>query len=151
MTSRVGIAHILGEEASRALILLKAEDESVQATLTNIIAGFGDPKHGHGFFCCATCSVALWRHLSVSPLKNAEERIAAGVNFLSNRRDGNGKWKGFPFYYTLLALSGFPRDLAQAELHYVAPTCERLLKRPQSSDRYGIRRHSLLERVLEIY
>jgi hypothetical protein len=149
--SRVGIAHILGEEACRALVLLGIKDRPVQEALAAAmkdIATFGDPR-SRGFFCCATCSMALWRSLSVLPLPDAEERLADGVRGLAARRDGTGKWGSFPFYYTLLALTGLPDELARPELRYAAPVCERLVERPLPADHYGLRRRKLLERVLE--
>src|SRR5262245_52575635 len=60
--------HILGEEASRALRLLRVRDRSVTAALEAADEGLlrclaraaDDPRHRNpGLFCCGKCSVGL--------------------------------------------------------------------------------------------
>jgi len=101
-----------------------------------------------GTYCCGKCSCALWRHLSVGGLDKAERRLAAGVKTLKSRRDGNGRWKVFPFYYTLLALSEIDLPSAVSEMRYAAPSCERILKQSPKDGKYTQRRQLLAERVL---
>src|SRR5262245_22006073 len=63
--------HILGEEASRALRLLRVRDRSVTRALEAADEGLmrclarfaGDPQHRNpGLYCCGKCSVGLWRN-----------------------------------------------------------------------------------------
>ncbi len=153
ITTRVGMAHILGEEACRALILLNVADSAVRQALgrasESLMARLQeceDPRPG--FYCCGRCTVALWRHLAAGGL-DGERRLAAGIKTLKSYRDGAGRWKALPFYYTLLALNEAPPALVAAELRYAAPACERYLKRKTHRGTYALRRRRLVEQVLE--
>jgi len=153
MRTRAGTAHVLGEEACRALILLDVKDAQVQSALRQATEGMLrrlEPLDGPraGFYCCGTCTVSYWRHLAVGGLDHAEHRLATGVKHLKSRRQDNGRWGLYPFWYTLLALTEIDLPSARKELHYVAPVCERLLKRRPSDEVFAARRRALAERVL---
>jgi hypothetical protein len=92
--------------------------------------------------------VSVWRHLSVGGLTKSQERLAGGLQYLREHRDGKGRWRRFPYYYTLLALSGISGPRADREIKYVAAGLERLLKRRGSGDRYDLRRRTVAERIL---
>ena len=149
--TRAGTAHILGEEACRALILLDAGDYEASDALDLASDGMlarlrKEPRPG--MYCCGKCSCALWRHLSAGGLDHAERRLAAGMKALKSCRDGKGRWKVFPFYYTLLALSEIDLSSAVREMRYAAPSCERVLKQSPKDDRFAQRRRLLAERIL---
>jgi len=155
--SGAGTAHVLGEEACRALILLKVSAANAKKALADASAGMtarllksdGSPRNVRtGTYCCGTCSASLWRHLAVGGLEQSERLLAAGLKTLKAYRDGS-RWGHFPFYYTLLALSETPLRAAIGEMRYAAPSCERLLKRRPKDDRYDLRRRDLTERILE--
>ena len=153
VSSRAAIGHILGEEASRALILLKSRDVIVRDALKRATDGmlkrineYG-PKN-RGFYCCGICSASLWRHLAVNGLGQSEKRLLNGIETLKSYRKGNGEWGRFPFFYTLLALSETDLKPAVTEMQYAAPVCKRYLKRTKGSNKYFNRRHDLCERVL---
>ena len=76
--------------------------------------------------------------------------MTGGVRVLEEHRDDRGRWQRFPFYYTLLALVEGGMKAAVPEMRYAAPGLERLLKRPATPDKYGVRRRALAERVLEV-
>ena len=151
--THAAIGHILGEEACRTLMLLNVPHPEVQQAMTrayHIVAGFGEEIHHRGVFCCGKCTVAMWRNLSVSPIPDAEKRLDYGAHYLHTMRDGHGRWRIFPFYYTLLALSEIDLPAARAELSYAAPTCQKLLSHtPATTEPYATRRRAILERVLE--
>jgi len=153
--SRAGTAHILGEEACRALILLNIQDSDVRNALDRASRGImgrlkvAEDKYGFsGFYCCGTCTPSLWRHLAAGGLQDGESRLEAGMKVLKNHRDGKGKWRRFPFYYCLLAISELDLPSAIEEMRYVSPVCERYLKRMQQEDGYTQRRQTLVERIL---
>ena len=102
-----------------------------------------------GFYCCGRCTVSLWRHLNVGGLENGDNRLEAGMKVLKYYRDGNGKWKRFPFYYTLLALSEIKNPLAMKEIQYVSEICERYLKRKSFNNKINQRRKDLMKIVLD--
>lgn len=155
VVSGAAIGHILGEESSRALILLNGSSPVAREALKKSNRGMmkalmscETPTRVRGFYCCGTCTAAMWRHLAVGGLKQSKRRLSAGLKVLRKYRDGAGRWRRFPFYYTLLALSEIGRGIAIDELHYTAPLCERLLKRYKAKNKLAKRRRSVMEKVL---
>ena len=149
--SGAATGHILGEEASRALILLDVRDDRVARALncaTEGMMGRLVRSRTPGMYCCGPCSVSLWRHLVVGGLEEPEKRLRDGMRSLKAHRDGEGKWRRFPFYYTLLALAEVQLPSALVEMKYAAPVAERLLKRCVLKDDYAKRRRDLLMRVV---
>lgn len=150
--------HILGEEACRTLRLLGVRDAQVQAALERADAGLmsclaraaADPRNGNpGRFCCGKCTVGLWRNLLSGGLDRQEERLRKGVSReLVANRAGDGKWRVFPFWYTVLALSDMDLPEARKELAYAAPVLERAAKRAPVAGVHGRRRHALATRVV---
>jgi hypothetical protein len=153
LKSNASTAHILGEEACRALLLLGAKAKPIGQALNLAMANFSErlnqsmPRQS-GFFCCGTCSVALWRQLGAGGLDDPEKRLANGMKYLKKMRDGQGRWTRFPFHYTLLALSDLDSKLALEEMRYAALSAERSLKRDRGTDKYARRRRAVMERVL---
>src|SRR5215471_16779948 len=123
--------HILGEEACRALRFLKITDSVVQTALERGNEGLmlcveraaKDPRNNNpGLYCCGKCTVGFWRNLLSGGLDRQEERLRRGVaEALRGMRAGQGKWRVFPFWYTVLALSEMDLPEARAELDYAAP------------------------------
>lgn len=155
ITTRAGLSHVLGQESCRALLLLNAASADVTSALKKASAGFMERLEQYlifndGTYCCAPCSCGLWRHLSAGGLENGERILTAGVKTLSSFRDGKGRWKRFPFYYTLLALSEMKLPAARKEMQYAAPACERILNRGKKRNKIGKRRYSLAQRVLQM-
>ena len=150
--------HVLGEEASRALRSLGVRDAKVQAALERANAGLMsclaraalDPRNTNpGRFCCGKCTVGLWRNLLSGGLDRQEERLRKGVGqVLRANRAGEGKWRVFPFWYTVLALSEMDVPEARKELEYAAPVLERTAQRPPAKGVYAKRRHALAARVV---
>jgi hypothetical protein len=148
--------HILGEEACRVLLQLNVRDRSVQQSLDSATEGLlqslsraeKDPRYTNpGIFCCGKCTIGLWRHLAVGGLDRQEERLRKGVQYLSSRRDGNGGWRTYPFWYTMLALSEIDLHGASAEIRYASAALERVVRR-SSATLFGRRRQAIAERVL---
>ncbi len=148
--SRAATSHILGEEACRALILLDVSTVGVRDALDRASLGMlSRLGPTSGIYCCGKCTAALLRHLAVGGLEDSERRLAAGLNGLKTRRDGEGRWKTFPFYYTLLVLSEIKSPLAVEEMRYASNVCERYLRRSSRDNGIAQRRRILVERVLE--
>jgi hypothetical protein len=157
VNSGAATAHILGQETCRTLILLndlrkrvihvrQLADDAMYARLTESESG----RRVNGMYCCGTCSVSLWRHLAAGGFQQQAKRLKAGMADLHAHREGNGRWRRFPFYYTLLALTELDPKLSKPEAHYAAPVCERLLKRQSGRDKYSRRRKVLLEKILAL-
>lgn len=150
--------HILGEEASRVLRLLGVRDPKTQAALERANAGMMnslaryalDPRNSNpGKFCCAKCTVGLWRNLLAGGLDRQEERLRKGVGELLRAHRTEGKWRVFPFWYTVLALTEIDLPEARKELEYVAPVLDRTARRALPSSVHGKRRHELARRALD--
>ena len=158
--TRAGAAHVLGEEACRALILLDVPLAGVRDALGRATEGMVERLRGAeqrernagrpwmGGYCCGKCTAAMWRHLAVGGLEDPERHLAAGMKALKLHRDGTGKWRRFPFHYTLLALSEVDCPAAVRELRYAAPVLERALKRATRDTTFAARRRLVAERVL---
>jgi hypothetical protein len=153
--------HIIGEEACRALRLLKAKDSAVTAALRLATAGLagrlrcsemnrrdaltgGNP----GLYCCGPCSVGLWRHITAGGFDRREERLAAGLRWLREHRKDNGRWRRLPLWYTLSALIEMDLPQAVAEMRHAARWCERTAARVPRNDLWSPRRAELAKRVL---
>ncbi len=158
LRSDAGRRHVLGEEAARALRLLDAPVSEAQAAAERASSGMADFLTGgeaadraagsYGRYCCGTCTASIWRHMTAGGLRLVADWLPAGLANLQPLRVGDGTWRSFPFWYTVLALSEMELPEALAELRYVAPRLERALKRHADDDRYTQRRRALTERVL---
>ncbi len=157
ISTNAGSTHIMGEEACRALILLDSPDPTVKQALADATVGMtsrlltneGARRYGSiGQYCCGACSCAYWRHLSVGGLFEQEERLMAGLDELRAHRQDTGRWRKFPFYYALLALTEMPLPEARLEIEHAALACERVLKASPKPGKYDPRRRALAERAL---
>ena len=86
--------------------------------------------------------------MTAGGLSRKDERLSGGLTHLRGYRDGKGRWRRFPYYYTLLALSEIPGKEADAEIRYAAPGLERMLKRKEGGDRFETRRRALAGKLL---
>jgi hypothetical protein len=77
-----------------------------------------------------------------------EALLRSGLKLLKSYRDGKGRWRRFPLYYTLLALSEIDTPLAIREMKYAAPILERFIKRKPKDEKYAQPRRALAERIL---
>jgi hypothetical protein len=155
ITSRVGRCHILGEEASRNLLLLNVQDKEVknawQAANSNMLRQLRDYEAHHtlqGMYCCGTCSTAYWRNITAGGLDRKEERLEAAMRMMKSLRKGQGQWRSVPLYHALLAIMEIDLKSAVEEMRYAASTLEKKLRNFKTKDKYQERRKKLAERVL---
>lgn len=76
------------------------------------------------------------------------QRLSSGVDILRVHRHTDGRWRRFPFYYTLLALLEVDDKKATREMEYAAPRLESILKRRDAGDQFASRRQAVAEQVL---
>ena len=150
LRTRAAASAILLEESARALILLDSPTVDGVMALEEArrrLAGkcFTD---GCTLGECAHAAVGWLRYLAVTDLPDTERRLEIGLRRVNALRDANGRWKGLPFYYTLLMLTELDLPLARRELRYAAPACEKLVGMQPGSEVFGQRRLAVLERVL---
>ncbi|MFW6041113.1 MAG: hypothetical protein ACOC85_04685 [Thermoplasmatota archaeon] len=147
-----GTDHILGQEALRTLILWgRGEEIETKKALTTLHVLLDQKEDGvtpteTGFFCCAKCSVSMLKTVSVVKTESWEKTLKEGILKISKNRDGEGRWKRYPFYYTLLTLSEIQSPEAIDELRYVSKKARSLLKRyKEPKDRESLFRRIGLE------
>ena len=161
IVSHAGAGHILSEEACYALSRLVVDSLEVREALKRALRGIFqrlDQAEVQGIFsgvhCCGMCTVALWRHFSASGVREDQRRLEHGLAALNRARDGKGRWRRFPYHYTLLALSEIDLPAAREEICYAAKGVEsalrRLIKNEMDDDnKYSWRLRVLFQRVLE--
>jgi hypothetical protein len=156
VTSNAGIAHILGHEALRTAYILTTDmpnlRKEVESATNFIVRRIKDaPKQQrlNGLYCCSTCSCALWRHIAAGNMLGCKKMLKFGIKHLADSQDSKGRWKGFPFYYTLLVLSESVISPATVQLRYAyAKTLNRSLTGIKGADKYSKRRKMLLQKII---
>jgi hypothetical protein len=130
-----GTAHVLGEEALRALCIWGLQDrEETQRALENY-HNIVEHSRSTGRYCCYTCTIALWRGVNAARPAGWEEVLEKGLTRLKQARTPEGRWRGYPFYYTLLTLAEIDSPAALQEQSYAAKVVESLLRRNRGDDR----------------
>jgi len=159
LTTRASRAHICGEESCRALLTLGVKTPAVRHALkaatenfVEFLAGRQTEKPTDGYYCCGKCSVSMWRNVMAGGMNLSEtmarQHLQNGVARLKTCRQKDGRWRVFPFYYTLLALTEMPGKIAHAELAHAAPACQRALKRKPQNDLTDQVRRAIMIRVI---
>ena len=158
LTTKAGISHILGEESLRALYSLGVKSEAVSSAIRKAKLGIESAIKRHnslgyyskGFYCCGKCTAAYWRNLSAESNETNRKVLNAGVKILSTYRDGSGKWRVFPFIYTVLALSDIDLPSARAELQYAEPALVRIAHRNPGKNHSDKLRHNIAVNALSL-
>lgn len=155
LSSPTSMRHIMAEEASRILIQLSKTAgrkvkalESSNREFMRALKRWEDDGKPAGTYCCGPCTVGLWRHLNVGGLPKYNKNLPEGIKVLHDMHDGAGRWGRFPFFYTLLALSEIDHPLAQKEINYAMPECERIFNRLNKKNKFSKRKRDLLMRVM---
>lgn len=150
IASRAATAHILGEEALRCLSKLDVKGDQIETAYNQANLDMADRlgETINGKFCCGTCSVAMWRNLVTGGLTHQEARLKAGMQELKKSRLETGKWRLFPFFWTLSALVEIDTKDAVEEMRHAAPAIERSLKKSAEDPIYDKRRKAISEMVL---
>lgn len=151
LRTRVATRNVLTVESARILSALAGERADVRKALTRSSVAVR-----HACFALAHCVIGECAHSSIAYMRDAasdrrgdhRKWIEDHLHVIREHRDGKGRWKRFPFYYTLLALLEVGTPAANTELGYARPACRRVVGRASSSD-YVMRRRRILECVLE--
>jgi len=148
------VRHILGEEALRATVLWNLKSSPA---VSKALEGFRDilesgekPPKETGFYCCYTCTMPFLRTLSVVKPEGWGETLERGIDNIKKARTADGRWRRFPFYYTLLTFSELDTPSAETELRHAGRTCEKLLNRYQNKgDRASLFKRLALEAAIK--
>ncbi len=154
INSNVAARHIIGEEALRLLKEIGSRKKEARVAIAHAEQAFSrqliaSQQQGSdpGIYCCGKCTAAYWRTLSTGWMPDARERLAKGMKSLRKLR-AEGKWRRFPFYYTVLCLCELPEEIAREEIDYAQPACERSYKRLKATDAYRLQKAKILEAAL---
>jgi len=146
MRSYAAARHVIGEEALRTIAVWKYGRHSTP--FKQAMNGYNYIfrrviERNDGLFCCYKCTVGFLRSSGV--LRNArlasirpdemDDVLRMSLNRVKEARTGGGKWRGFPYYYMLLALSAMDMPPARAELRYASKIAESLIRRNRGDDR----------------
>jgi hypothetical protein len=96
-----------------------------------------------------TCTIALWRGVTAARPRGWEEILEKGLIRLKAARTPDGRWRGYPFYYTLLTLAEIDCAAVQQEQSHTAKTVESLLRRNRGDNRVSRFRRLALKWALE--
>jgi hypothetical protein len=151
LRTRVAMRNVLTLESARILSALAGESADVRKTLSRSSVAMR-----HACFALSHCVIGECAHSSIAYMRDAasdrsgdhRKWIEDHLHVIREHRDGQGRWKRFPFYYTLLSLLEVGTPSANAELEYARPACRRVVSRASSGD-YVTRRRQILERALE--
>ena len=146
LKTRLAAKHILTMESVRALVLSASTSETVQSSIA--LTNKWLESQCFSDFCaageCSHSTIAFMRYLNSS---ERGKRLDNMINKLSKYRDGKGGWKGFPYFFTLLALVEFESKLADEELRYAIEFAEPRFKRSRIDEPYSSRRNEILSRI----
>ncbi len=151
LQTRIATRNVLTLESARILSALAGEAPEVRSALSRTSEAMR-----HACFAVTHCVIGECAHSSIAYMRDAaSERsscrrkwIEDHLHVIREHRDGTGRWKRFPFYYTLLALLEVGTPSANAELEYADPACRRVFERA-SHGGYAARRKDVLRRALE--
>lgn len=154
---KASIGHILGEESMRALYMLNVKNKTVQSAIIKSRLGlnkaikFNTEKMNYpaGWYCCGKCSAAYWRNISAEGIEKNRRILKAGMKVLNKMRDGKGKWRRFPFYYTVLSLTGINLPEAKKEIEYARNGLMRMAK-IKPKNKYDERKRAIAKNALEM-
>lgn len=146
--TKAATRHILGEEALRTVVVWKLGSSSAVAKAMKGFNQILEAGGKSGRYCCYTCTIAFIRTLEVVKPDKWENILEKGLRRIKNACTSNGRWHGFPFYYTLLALSEMDTPSAIDELRHASTVSEKLLKRYHSDNRISFFRRLGLEAAL---
>lgn len=120
-------------ETLRTLALIQPEAPEVQQVLQKANKRLFRVCFANG--CtqgeCAHASLAFMRYLTVYNVNGSTNKFGQTLEVLKQKRSDEGKWHGFPFFFTLLWLTELPYSFAYDELSYAHDHCKRLLVKKQ--------------------
>ncbi len=138
--------HIQLIEAARVLKLLAMDITAAARSIQ--IADRRMNTMCYSKFCskgeCKSVTIAYMRYLTSSGISDSASRIKPFLTSLVSHRDGKGKWKGFPYFYTLLMLSEVDDPLATQELQYAVSAFPKQPGLLLSTDPISRRRQAIL-------
>ena len=146
LSTKLAVNNILATQKARILALKTLQSAEEIAKREGLELWLN--KQCFSSFCgsgeCRHASMAYVRYLVALGDDTSISKADRFVQELSKYRDGKGRWKGFPFYYTLLVLKELGTEKTKEERAYALAARERALKRINSNDEFSEIRESVL-------
>lgn len=134
-TSESSIRHVYGELALAVLLRYGERAASPVQTALAAMRGLISGRYAvKGFYCCGACTVSMWHVYAALPQPTVPRVLNDGLDTLKGKRDDEGSWKSFPFYFTLWALAQLPYPPARREIRYAL---ERLRRTQRADGGFG--------------
>ena len=134
--------NILTIESVRALVLSGSNSEIVQTAIA--LTNSWLENQCFSDFCatgeCRLSSVAFIRYQNALGNTTCLEYM---ISKLSKFRDSKGGWTGFPYFFTLLALTEIQSSIVEDELRYALEHSEKRFSRSRSEEPYISRRREI--------
>ena len=151
LRTRLGIQHIVTQEAARLLWMLGFDRSDVRDAVQ-----LANARMSKACYALHHCVIGECAHSSIGYLRfqgtahpwQHPPWIHRHLSVIRSLRDGKGRWNRLPFYYTLLCLHELDHEWADVELRYAAPACARVAHRRQPDEAFGRRRTKLIESIL---
>jgi len=103
-----------------------------------------------GRFCCTSCNILYQKTLKLTDPDFYAKQEKAFMRNLSIMKPSTGRWRGYPFYYTILTLKDIDSAATRNELRNVAKyVSESLLEKYSENDRALRFRKLAIQTVLE--
>ena len=156
ITTRAGRSHVIAQETNRMLEIIEkelgssieAKEISEERLAKRIFENEQSIALPTGDYCCGTCSVSLWRCLESGGYPQYAKALENGIHTLARFREEKGGWRRYPFYYTLLSLTGIAKRDAVEEIRVHASTIKKRTKLlANKTDMFSMRRHEVLIRA----
>ena len=98
---------------------------------------------------CAHASIAFMRYLTAYDVEGSSDKLGQTLEVLKQKRSGDSKWHGFPFFFTLLWLIELPYSFAYNELSYAHDYCKQLLvKKQPAREQIDLVKEMILQKAL---
>ncbi len=128
LKTKLATTQIASQEAARTLHVLGGGSPTVAAAVRLAAARLGGTCYGGPQHCtvgeCAASFIGYLRFLQAVGGCAAAPEVAWRLRTLTGLRDGAGRWKRSPFYYTLLVLTEVG-PAGRDELEYALPALAR--------------------------
>lgn len=145
--TRLLAANAVELETLRLLALLQPDDARVQQLCAEADARLA-PLCFAGVCTtgeCAHTSIAVLRYRAARDFRGWSASFSHALEALKADRTGDGRWRRFPFYFTLLWLVELPAEMAHDELAFTADARRRLIRRsPRAGEPAAAIRGTLL-------
>jgi len=148
LRTKLAVWNALTAESARLLALL-GRDEACEEAIRRASAWLS-PRCFASRDCvigeCAHSFVANLRYLNA--IGEDPSIVTRHVHLLGRHREENGRWRRFPFYYTVLTLSEIQSEVARSELRHAIPALLRANPTSSKLEKHVLRRSRLIDRVI---